>query len=151
MAERKPLLDLTTLAPERQFITIDGERYDLVLPSELGLKDALWLDRMSERGRQLAAKGADGFTDEEFKELDRLLDQAVQMIVLGLPDEVRARLTVIHKVRLLEVFTQALSGSQPAGQNRAQRRAVERQRKRTGASSSRASNGSTGATPSAGS
>lgn len=100
-----PLLDLDTLIV-RPFITIDGQRYDILSPSEISVIEShrfgVWGKRIEELGQ------ADG-EDVEL-ELSKLVAKVARAVALvgqdgGVPVEVFNQLTGSHKWTLVDVFT----------------------------------------------
>lgn len=53
MAETKPLLDISTLAPEKLYIAIDGKNYPLKCIDEMGVRKQAQFIRMSQRLQEL--------------------------------------------------------------------------------------------------
>lgn len=141
----KPLLELSTLAPERPHITIDGERYPIALPEDYGLVDQAKMQRLQREA--LAAQeeiqhSPDDVGEETATRMGDLLRRMVTMVLPGLPEEIAAKLTDAHRLRIIEVFMQAVSP--------APNRQARRTRRRTGATSSRGSSASTEGDPAIG-
>lgn len=129
----KPLLEFTTLEPERPFITIDGKAYTLSLMTDFGLQAQSRLARLmkeaSDIAREVEAEPAveptgNAETDAALRALGAisesaaervtaLLDEIVEMI-LRAPADVRAKLSEIDKRRLIEAFTPTVSAATPA-------------------------------------
>lgn len=97
----KPLLDIETLIA-RPAIDIDGRRYEILSPDELSVLDsrrfALWARKLEELQQGEA----------EAPELEELVDAIARKVMVGVPDEVFARLTGMHKIAVTEVFTALL-------------------------------------------
>lgn len=136
----KPLLTFETLAPERPTIAIDGAAYELAAPEDFGIMDQARLSRLQKRVNEFAG-GAD-ISDEDAAMLVDALDQLVILILPSLPADVRGRLRDGHKLQIIQAFSQA-AGIVVAA-------TTPRPPKRTGANTSRGSNGSTAAVPPAG-
>lgn len=131
-----PVLTLTTLEPERPVVVIDGARYHLALPDDFSVVDHARLLRIQRRVQRLTE---DDLSEEEAAEAARALRELARMILPDCPEEVLGKLKDGQLVRLVAVFTQAVGGAPPpAGGERT---------RRTGARSSPASSGITGATP----
>ena len=139
-ATQDPLLDLNTLI-ERPTIAIDGKRYEILSPDELSILDSQRFERW---GRQIEVLAA---TDDKPAELDKLIDKVTGAIMVGVPDDVRARLSKGHKVRVIAVFTGLLLGDQ-VGAAGATLKVMSRS---IGAKSSPASSASSAARPAGGS
>jgi hypothetical protein len=104
---QKALLELTTDAPERATIKVDGKEYQLRAREDLGLKeDAEFRRTMKEFG--------DGGPDTDWPKMARLLDGLVRTAVLDIPDEVLAKLKDVQKVRIVEAFTKEVVSSRQA-------------------------------------
>ena len=102
-----PLLDLNTLI-ERPTIKIDGDAYEILSQEELSILDSQRFERWGRKIEELA--NDDGKADE----LDALLDTVTEKIMVGVPEDVRSRLTSGHKVRVISVFTGLLLGGRAA-------------------------------------
>lgn len=137
----KPLLELTTLDPiDRPFITIDDTPYPIKGAADFSLMSLNKLDQMSERvtalqSRNLEKAAASALTDEDAAELTDALKVVVAQIV-DAPPEVLDRLKDLQRLQVLTAFMPASPETAAAKPNRTARR-------RTGASSSRASRAST--------
>ncbi|MBZ0164565.1 MAG: hypothetical protein K8H74_17865 [Notoacmeibacter sp.] len=129
--KRQPLLDLTTLI-ERPTIAIDGKSYEILSPDELSILDT---QRFENWGREIQALCQD---EERGEELNALIDTVAARIMTGVPDDVAAKLTSAHRMRVIAVFTGLLLGDQVAAAG-ATLKAMNRS---TGERSSPASSGS---------
>jgi hypothetical protein len=127
-----PLLDFSTLAPERPKIRIDGQMYELSLMSDFGLVAQSRISRLmteaaeleqaiidrppaqptgnAEADAAIASLGAVG--EDEAERAMHLLDDIVE-IILRAPDDVRARLNEAQKRQLLLAFTAAVAAATP--------------------------------------
>lgn len=92
------ILDLATLIV-RPSIDIDGKRYEMLSPDELGVLDnrrfGLW-------AQQLDALQKDDGLDPE---LEALVTMMARKVLVGVPDDVFAKLTGTHLISVVEVFT----------------------------------------------
>ncbi|MDZ4306981.1 hypothetical protein [Allopontixanthobacter sp.] len=95
-----PLLDLDTLI-ERRKISIDGELYEILSPDELSVIESHRFGVWGKRIEQLADKEG----EEEIKELEALIARASRKILVGVPDEVFARLPGAHQWAVIDLFT----------------------------------------------
>lgn len=109
MAAADPILDLSTLIPDRPLIRIDGATYHLRSPDELTLAESLQFARW---GRQIAdlSKAPDQEAD-----LEQLLRSVAAAALADVPDEVKSRLSLPNNLAIVEVFTVLLLGRR-AGQ-----------------------------------
>ncbi len=138
MAE-KPILELSTLVPDRPIIKIDGQSYEMAVYEDLSFKDEALLKKA---GRMLVeASKAEDPTNEQFDELAQLVNRSLRVVVPGIPDDVFHKLPDGHKVQILMAFTRAarrtiLSPPSETG-------ATKNSNRRTSVKSSRSSKGST--------
>lgn len=100
----EPLLDISTLAPTRQTISIDGTLYELRLMEDFGIADQQALTRDGEEFDRLWNQ--EKLSKNERARLEMLLGRMFDK-VLPLPDEVRAKLSDAHKARVVLTFTVA--------------------------------------------
>lgn len=140
MATAAPVLDLSTLIPERSSIRIDGVTYHLKSPDELTLFESQLFSRW---GKDMEALGKD---PDQTSELEALLAKVAKRALADVPDDVFARLRPAHHLQISEVFTLLLLG------HRARRAgAVVGAGPRTGQNSSHAFSTPSVATPAGGS
>ncbi len=96
----KPLLDLDTLV-ERPFITIDGERVDILSPGELSVIDSHRFGLWGKRIEELATE-----TDEAAEnELNELVGLVARKICVGASDELFAKLPGTQRWAIIDLFT----------------------------------------------
>ena len=127
-----PLLDFTTLEPERPKIRIDGKLYELAILSDFGLTAQSRLARLmkeaSEIEASLAARPAleptgnptadaalaalDAVSEPEAERVIALLNEIVELI-LRAPADIRAKLSEIQKRQLIEAFTPTVTAATP--------------------------------------
>ena len=108
MAKRKAkkvLLSLSTIAPEPQYIDIDGESYDILLLDQLGIKQQARLGAMASRAE--AIKMTADLTDEIVDDLIDMYRKLVIAVMPELPTEVLDKLTLQHLQAIVVVFTEA--------------------------------------------
>lgn len=99
-----PLVDLSTLIPERPVIRIDGRDYHLRAADELTLLESDAFTRWGARLQELAAEPG------KVAELEALLGEVAGKAMADVPDEVRQRLRREHHIAIVEVFTVLLLG-----------------------------------------
>jgi len=91
------ILNLDTLIV-RPTIEIDGKRYEILSTEELSVLDSrrfgLWAARLEELQT----------SDEEQPELEQLIDTIARRVLVGVPDDVIAKLSGRHKIAVVEVF-----------------------------------------------
>lgn len=131
-----PILDLTTDRP-RYTVRIDGPAYQLRDTSDLTIQQYRTLERLAPRTGLLLANEQP--SDADSVELDHLLD-AICRIALDAPDPVHAKLRIMERIAIFNVFTELSLPSL------LRMRALPTVSPADGTTSSRASRGSTGAT-----
>lgn len=104
---QKTLLELSTDAPERAVIRIDGKTYELRGRDDLGLKE-------DAEFRRMAKAFGDTQPDGDWQKLAGALDSMVGVIVLGISAEVLAKLSDVKKLKIVEAFTKEVAANRPA-------------------------------------
>jgi hypothetical protein len=99
-AAKSALLDLDTLI-ERPFITIDGERVDILHPDELSVIES---HRFGVWGRRIEALSAETGEEAE-RELEQLVATVCRKICVGASDELFARLPGSQRWAIIDLFT----------------------------------------------
>jgi len=102
----EPLLDLDTLI-KRPTILIDRKRYDILSPEELSIEDS---HRFMVWGKRIEKLDSPDAGEEAGAELDRIFAEVATKVMIGVPDDVQAKLTGAHKRQVAEVFTGLLLG-----------------------------------------
>lgn len=139
---KKPLLELSTLAPERPHILIDGKRYEMAVPEDFGLIEQARFARLSRQVNEMGlSQSLDSLDEEQAERVSGLLREMVASVLPGIPGEMLDKLTDQHALRIVEVFTKAVGPRTPSNR---------KARRRTGARSSPASSASTEDAPSTG-
>ena len=104
MAGNEPLLNISTLIPEKKQIAIDGELYDLLSFADMGVREQTRFVRIGQEVRALS--NMDDMKVEDADILDALVRQFVSMVV-SVPDEILAKLSFYHCSAIIQVFTKA--------------------------------------------
>jgi hypothetical protein len=100
MAEAKALLDLDTLL-ERPFITVDGERVEILNPDALSVIES---HRFGVLGSRIEALS--GETSEEAEQqLEQLVATVARKICVGASDELFAKLPGSQRWAIIDLFT----------------------------------------------
>lgn len=94
----EPILDLSTLIPERPVIRIDGETYHLRSADELTLAES---HQFTKWGKELEALAVAG----EAARLEALLVTVSAAVMADVPPEVASRLRTPQRLAIVEVFT----------------------------------------------
>lgn len=102
----KTLLELTTDAPERSAIKVDGKTYELRSRDDLGLKE-------DAEFRRLMKEFADAQPGQDWEKMASFLNSMVKTVVIDIPDEVLAKLSDGKKLKIIEAFTQEVGASRP--------------------------------------
>lgn len=97
---KKALLDLDTLI-ERPFITIDGEKVDILNPEELSVIES---HRFGVWGRRIEALSGETGEDAE-NELSALVATVARKICVGASDEQFAKLPGSQRWAIIDLFT----------------------------------------------
>lgn len=100
------LLELTTDAPERAVIKIDGKPYELLSRDDLGLKE-------DAEFRRLVKEFSDEQTGKDWQKMDVLLGSMVKSIVINIPNEVLEKLSDAKKLKIIEAFTKEVGSNRP--------------------------------------
>lgn len=110
-----PILDLSTLAPERPTVRIktkadpEGKLYEMAVPDDLSLADQQFLYARAGRLDTLMSKAEP--TTEERQELTMVVDKAASLILRDVPDQVMDELPNLQKQRAILVFLSAFATS----------------------------------------
>ena len=103
--KRKPLLDIATLV-ERPMVRIDGELQELVSPEELSI---LASQRLASDGRRLnELMTSDKLDEDGDQELEKLLVRISDTIMEPVPKKVRAKLSEMQRLEIIQAFTALL-------------------------------------------
>lgn len=100
----RQLLNIDTLV-ERDYVTIDGQPYELRNPGELTLLEQARLGRRGEEMEALRqAMSERGPSDDEIARVTAVLEEMVRLVLLA-PPEVIERLQEPHKHAIIGAFT----------------------------------------------
>lgn len=128
------LLDLSTIH-EHPKIRIDGKLYEMLTGDDLGIRDIAEFQAIAKSAEKLQ----DGdLSPDEAGEIAIMIDGMIRSITVGLPDNLREKLTDFQKIKIIEVFSDAVT--EQTGR-------TATAKKSTGEKSSPASNDSMAATP----
>lgn len=101
---QKMLMELTTDVPDRAKIKIDEVAYEIKSREDFGLKqDAEF--------RGVMADFTDAQPKGDWQRMAEMLDRMVRFVVIGIPDDVLAKLSDAKKLKIIEVFTKEVIGS----------------------------------------
>ena len=96
MAEK--VLSLSTTEFDRPVILIDGAEFQMRAPEELTVAMQRALEKAAETREQ-----------SSLEEDDESLSKQVRGVMVSIPDEVLAKLSLMQKVQILRVFTDRLA------------------------------------------
>lgn len=112
--DRSPVLELSTLAPERPEILLrwsgekSGKLYEMVEIDDLSLEQQADLAKYTDIMQSLRKKSdASLITPPEAKKLAEAIGKLVKYLLPGLEDQAFAELTDGAKVKIIEAFTLA--------------------------------------------
>ena len=99
---RKTLMELTTDVPERPQIKIDATVYEMKSREDLGL-------RQDAEFRGVVAEFSAAQPSGDWQRMASLLDAMVKFAVIGITDDVLAKLSDAKKLKIVEVFTKEIA------------------------------------------
>ena len=103
------ILDLQT-RQERPSIRIDGTVYELILPSDLDLEEAIWLEKA---GRKIGIFSEtlkdDEKNEEAARQLRELLKRFVSILLREAPEEVIERLSDVQRLAVVNAYSQKIA------------------------------------------
>ena len=106
------ILDLSTKR-ERPQLRIDDVLYDLMLPTDLELKDVLWLQKAAKRIDQLQKRlEADVVSDAVGNEFEGLMNRFSNLILGEVPEEVRNLLTDVQRMAVVDTYAELVKKQQ---------------------------------------
>lgn len=98
---------------DRPVVTIDGTEYHLNTRADLRYKSIAFMGYAGKRLTTLSEElqDPDLYNDEKANEFDALLERATRLALYDVPDEVFARLSDEHRMKIIEVFSEAVGQS----------------------------------------
>lgn len=132
------LLNLTTLI-EQPTIRINKVTHEILHPDQLGVLDFQRLSKMAGRVSELMKVGDP--TDADADELTKIIEDLTDRIMVGVPPEVRAKLTEAQRLAVAEVFM-----TLPRVQSRQALRAMKSKKTANRSGGSRPRSGASGST-----
>ena len=110
----KSLLTLDSMEPDRDFITINGDPYQLRGDDELSLTQVARIRRLS---KEVAEKGiSEEATEDDMTKVETYINSILDTIVIGLLADVRDKLKPDQKFAIVTAFTTAASSRRAAAQ-----------------------------------
>jgi hypothetical protein len=99
----KQLLTIDTIDPDRDFVAINGKPFYLRGNDELSLTE---ISRIRRVAGKIAAQGADA---DVLEGMDDFVNSVLAIAIIGLPPELRDRLTPLQKFKIVQAFTGVIS------------------------------------------
>lgn len=90
--------------PERAKVDIDGTEYEIATTDDLSFKQSAYMNYVGNRIQKIM--NAEEWSDEGGNELENLLDEATKLVLLGVPDDVFAKLRDTDKLRVINFFSE---------------------------------------------
>ena len=103
MAKKVPILTIDDIAPEREIVTVFGKDYELLDYEDIGLvKYSKFIKKYKSVGD--SAEKADELSEAEFEAFDSSLTEMVETVLIGIPHEVAAKISIEKKQKVLACF-----------------------------------------------
>lgn len=124
MAQKNPILELSTDI-QREFLTIDGKKYEIRSKSEMSAVDyhkvVLWGTRNSR-----LIRNEDELSEEEISKYEKALDDCIDIILIDLPKDILKTLPEGIKKVIIEAFTKLLMANMSEGEIKAAEKEAEK-------------------------
>lgn len=108
MARKNSLLNISTIAPEPVYITIDDVDFELRRIDQLGIKEQARIASMTSRCEALQISKLS--SDEDIIEVVALYDETMKAMVPKITDEALDRLRVEQYKAIINLFTETSLG-----------------------------------------
>ena len=103
MAKKVPILTIDDIAPEREIVTVFGKDYELLDYEDMGLvKYSKFLKKYLAIAEQ-AEKAVD-LDGSEFEAFENSLNEMVETVLIGIPHEVAAKISIEKKQKVVTIF-----------------------------------------------
>ena len=99
-------LEITTEAPERAKVAIDGKAYELANGRDLDIETQCVIMRTLSRSEWLAGENTADATDEQIEMLVRDVHRSAKALLLDCPGEVYDKLTDDDRLQIVLCFAQ---------------------------------------------
>lgn len=100
---KKAILTIDDLAPDRKIVTVFGKDYELLDYEDMGLvKYSKFIKKYQAVGED--ADKADELSEEKFEEFENSLTEMVETVLIGIPHEVAAKISIEKKQKVLACF-----------------------------------------------
>ena len=103
MAEKKAILTIDDIEPDREIVTVFGKDYPLLDYEDMGLvKYSKFLKKYRAIGEN--ADKADELDENQFDEFERGLTDMVETVLIGIPHDVAVKISIEKKQKVLACF-----------------------------------------------
>ena len=109
---KEPVLELSTLAPDRPRIKIDDELYEIAVPADFGLLETFRLDELRKPMQAYRSNGKPR-SETNVIEMVAALKEFTGMVLRGADASVLDKLTEGHQVQIIQVFMNAAGWMEP--------------------------------------
>jgi len=96
------VLDLTTEHRTPDTVRIDGKSYPIVSIHDLSIREQQKMRQLSDRITKLEERN--DLADEDYDELDRLVDELFDMVMPKLPNTVKKKLSTWQRMQVPNAF-----------------------------------------------
>lgn len=103
------ILDLST-KKTRPTIKIDKVEYELVLPSDMNMKDTIWLTKMQKRLTQIQSvlEDDDGYDESAASEFTDIVIRMADVMLADVPEAARQKLTHVQKMAVVDYYAKVM-------------------------------------------
>lgn len=103
MAEKKAILTIDDIAPDREIVSVFGKDYPLLDYEDMGLvRYSKFLKKYRAVGEQ--AEKADELDAPAYGEFERGLCEMVETVLMGIPHDVAEKISIEKKQKVLTCF-----------------------------------------------
>ena len=111
---KQPLLNINTaLAPDPDFIIIDGATIEMRPLRKMGIAEQVKFEHIARRSERITG-GEEEPTEAEVKILEDMTDTMLSEILIDPPMDIISKLDYINKAAILQAFTLASETQRPA-------------------------------------
>ena len=103
MAEKKAILTIDDIAPDREIVSVFGKDYPLLDYEDMGL---VRYSKFIKKYRSVSdqAEKADELDTPAYEEFERGLCEMVETVLMGIPHDVAERISIEKKQKVLTCF-----------------------------------------------
>ncbi len=111
MAPKQPVLSLSTLAPDRPIIEIDGKKYEVAVTGDLDLVESSKLKALEPSLTAFYSVKGDNHSQKSLEEMSVTFTPFVELIVRDCAKSVTDKLKDSQRMAIINVFTNAAAGN----------------------------------------